>query len=539
MKHYPTDYRAGVRRALVKRSLLLGFSSLTALVFMTMPAAGIERNWTGALSANWSDPGNWNPAGTPQITDQLNFGWGPDSHRSMVNDIAGLRVAYLDFRNNDYQLDGNSLIVDQISNEDIDSNTSHTTTINCPLAFQHDDYTQIIATGGQVGQVTETTVDLYLNGPISVSDTTVYFDADSRSDLGGGNGHLYVSGVVSGSGDIIAFANEDGGHVSSVEFNGTPGNTLSGTVYLWTEGNTQIKFNKSSGFVATNHVAVIQGHAANLNLAGPNQIGNHATIEIDAGSRLNLSGNSVTVGSLVLTNYSADALASTLDTGSTTVGLNDGITTWTANDTVHPTIKGHLNLNGYLPFNVSDASGGPGPGFEIQATIGGNGFNKTGNGTLLLSGTNTFFGDVAATAGMIEAATATAFGQAGPTFGVHIAGGNVRLDNVAIGAEPLFVDAPSIIGLLTIGNCSWAGPVTLNTGLLVSAETNMDFSGAISGTGGIDCQCGNRAARRHDGQHFYGTTQCACRPVKIGEAFRHERIRRPAGGRRLPLFLRF
>ena len=240
-----------------------------------------------------------------------------------------------------------------------------------------------------------------------------------------------MSGEISGAGDIGVSADDTDGHISSVEFNGTPGNTFSGTLYLWTAGSAQITFNKSSGFVVTNRLAVVDGNTANLNLAGPNQIGNNAMIEIDAGSQLNLSGNNVTVGSLVFSNYSADAAASILDTGSTTVGLNGGITAFVDNDHVHPMIKGTINLNGLLPFDVS---GGPEPGLEIPGTLEGNGFQKTGPGTLRLTGNNTFRGNAELDAGTVEAWTATAFGQAGPAFGVKLDGGNLVLEGVTIGA---------------------------------------------------------------------------------------------------------
>jgi len=55
-----------------------------------------------------------------------------------------------------------------------------------------------------------------------------------------------------------------------------------------------------------------------------------------------LSGNNVTVGSLVLTNFSADASPSILDTGNTTIGLNGGITSWNDSGSVIPVVKGSL-----------------------------------------------------------------------------------------------------------------------------------------------------------------------------------------------------
>ena len=67
------------------------FCMLSIASLMVMPAsAGTERNWTGANSANWSDPNNWSPIGVPQNGDELVFGYVDDSNKSMVNDLTGL-----------------------------------------------------------------------------------------------------------------------------------------------------------------------------------------------------------------------------------------------------------------------------------------------------------------------------------------------------------------------------------------------------------------------------------------------------------------
>jgi autotransporter-associated beta strand protein len=501
----------------------IGFGTAWMACLMAMPALGTDRNWTGSAGANWLNNNNWNPYGYPHDGDTLIFGAVADSNRSMVNDITNLTVSQLNFGNNDYQLDGNALTV----TKEIYSgyyNSSATTTINCALVFPGGG---LIDTGGVGGSFTETTEYLHMNGAIAVDGGELRLSARSvaaDSGFSGGDGHLYVSGVVSGGGTVLAYAEEADGYVSTVEFNGTQGNTFRGLLYLATLGNTQIMFNKSSGFVATNGVAVTGGNSANLNINGPDQIPNSSTISITAGSQLLLSGNNVTVNNLTLNNVSADATASILDTGSVLVGLNGGITSSVDNDHVHPTIKGTINLNGFLPFNVS---GGSEPGLEILATIEGNGFQKLGGGTLRLSGNNTFFGDAEISAGTVEVYTATAFGQAGPTYGVELDGGNLVLQGVAIGAEPLFVN--SAVSFLTAFNqCSWAGPVTLNTDLNVvpvdvtDSGLEMNFSGPISGSGGLNLQpalfaVGNVQLSGPAGNTFTGPTTVNCQLLELNK----------------------
>ena len=243
-------------------------------------------------------------------------------------------------------------------------------------------------------------------------------------------------------------------------------------------------FAKSSGAVATNSVAVIDGSLVNLQLSGPQQIGNNATLEIADGSTLSLSGNNVTVGSILLINVSADALPSTLDTGSILVGLNGGIIASENNTAVHPIIKGKINLNGLLPFNVTDVYD---PGLEIQATIEGVGFDKTGSGLLLLDGNNTFTGNLQIDAGTVQPSSAAALSPT--SAGVILNGGELLLLGLAIGSEPLSVTANST--LMANDQCSWAGPVSLSAILNVlpqdttSSGKTMNFTGSITGGGGI------------------------------------------------------
>jgi hypothetical protein len=70
-------------------TLVLSLCSAPALFAIT-------RNWTGAVSANWSEPGNWSPAGVPQPADVLVLSAPGSQHASMTNDLpAGTTVGPL------------------------------------------------------------------------------------------------------------------------------------------------------------------------------------------------------------------------------------------------------------------------------------------------------------------------------------------------------------------------------------------------------------------------------------------------------------
>src|SRR5947207_9870543 len=80
---------------------------LLALAVCT-PVFATTRSWTGAVSANWSDGGNWNPSGAPAAFDSLAFPSGAP-HPTMNNDLpAGFNVGPMDFQAS-YTLNGNAL----------------------------------------------------------------------------------------------------------------------------------------------------------------------------------------------------------------------------------------------------------------------------------------------------------------------------------------------------------------------------------------------------------------------------------------------
>jgi hypothetical protein len=195
----------------------------------------------------------------------------------MVNDLSNLSVTNVTFeellQGHDYQIDGNPLTVlgaiDAYDVFDVVS-PSYAVAINCPLVFPGN---ASITTEGTYGDLTETTIDIHLNGPITVQSGTLKLIARASDVDGGGNGHIYVSGAISGAGNVLVSSEIKDGHLSTVEFNGTPGNSFGGTLFLQSSGNAPILFNKSSGFVAANRVAVINGSSVVLHLAAPDQIG--------------------------------------------------------------------------------------------------------------------------------------------------------------------------------------------------------------------------------------------------------------------------
>ena len=483
---------------------------LAGMVGGLVPAAfAIERHWTGSDNGFWSDQNNWNPVGIPQNGDSLTFDG--NSHTTMTNNLVNLTLNGLAFpTSTDYQLSGNSLTitVGLVNNTD----GSSTVTINCPLVLGAG--CAVNASGG-FATFTDDVGNLHLNGDITISGGVVSMGAfaEQTGPTASSIGHLYVSGTISGGGDVHAFTfgGQDDG---SVEFDGPFGSSFTGTLYVSTESDARITFANPSGPAISTRLVVTNG-PARVNLSQPDQIGHSASVVINYGSQLVLFGNDATIGTLILTNVSADALPSTLDTGSTTWTIQNGITSYVDNSSVIPTVKGKLALaTGGRAFSINGTVYG---GLDMQAPLSGaGGIVESGNAALLLETSNSFSGQVFVTAGTMDVRNDHALGTtAGAT--TLTGSGLLVLRSVSITGETLNVQGNTAVTAFTtgsqvnaIGTCNWLGPIALSSSLNLFA-TDLAITGPITGGGGLELSFGDiELAGAGADNTFTGTTYVHC-----------------------------
>lgn len=297
-----------------------------------------------------------------------------------------------------------------------------------------------------------------------------------------------------------------GGSVNISGFNANG----SGTLNLTGSSSLNITaFNVNGGTVVLNRTA--NGNLLNTNfvvnggvlrLGASQQIADSQTIRANAGGVFDLNNFNETVARLRL-----EGGAVTTGSGMLTLTANDAVTTFASATTA--TIGGNLRVNSFTTtFDIAD--GAAATDLHISAVISGGGmasFVKTGDGTLALSGANTFATDVnngvRIQAGVLQVSADNNLGNAANI--VRLEGGTLRADGTftADSARVFRVDGPGGTIDVTAGNT-----LTLNTadrlrgsapltktgaGTLALNQANTNYTGNATLSGGTT-RLGDRQA---------------------------------------------
>ncbi|MDW8036855.1 MAG: autotransporter-associated beta strand repeat-containing protein, partial [Thermoguttaceae bacterium] len=161
--------------------------------------------------------------------------------------------------------------------------------------------------------------------------------------------------------------------------------------------------------------------------------------------------------------------------------------------------------------------------YTFGGVLGGTGTNennlaltKTGDGTLVLSGTNTYTGTTSVNQGVLQITNASALGASGSGQGTTVANyASVEVRGDITVNEPISLTGgghpqvtPWYGALRSIdGNPTWAGPITITGGTRIGVRTSGTFTitGGITGSGNL-LLCGNAS----------GTIHITNNPINIG-----------------------
>jgi autotransporter-associated beta strand protein len=188
----------------------------------------------------------------------------------------------------------------------------------------------------------------------------------------------------------------------------------------------------------------------------------------------NIAGLSVAAMTFSGTNYVIGGNQVTMESGGAGIS-NTGSTN---------TISLPLSLAGTTTVNVA-----AGTTLTVSGAISGaGGIQKTGTGTLVLSGNNTYTGATAVNAGTLRASHANAFGStAGATTVAD--GAMIEIsDGTALDAEPMTVQGTGVSGagaIRGVGTASASAVISLAADTTVAATGTTTLSGAISGSGAL------------------------------------------------------
>jgi autotransporter-associated beta strand protein len=477
------------------------------LVVPDLVQAPVIRTWTGGgPDANWSDPLNWAGGVAPNPGDTLVFGPGASQLSSTDDYASGTTFSSIRFTGAGYTFGGNDLTLTQGINAEASTGAN---TLNDNVTFSG---TASISAGGK-------STSLTLGGNLNNAGNTLL--------VGGSLAAVTVTGAVSGSGGLI---NLDTG---TLQLSGTNtysgGTTVSGGV-LTLGGSSPL----GTGTLVLNG-GTVQAIAGGATLPNAVTLGGNITI---AGSNpLTFSGAATLSGSLTLTvnttttfsggigqsataaltkagngvlvlsapdSYSGGTTlaAGTLQVGdpgalgSGTLTVNNGTLSGTGSAL---TIANPLTLSSSLTVGGNSALTFSGPvtltsnlnlavSGSATATLSGAvgqsggtwGLTKNSGGLLVLSGNNTFGGNLTLNGGTLQVNNAAAAGTGTLTIqgGTFLAGAPLTISNaVALGGSPTLAGTSAL---------TFAGPATLiaNAALSASGTGTITFAGGIGQSGG-------------------------------------------------------
>ncbi|HEX5218042.1 MAG TPA: autotransporter-associated beta strand repeat-containing protein [Verrucomicrobiae bacterium] len=428
MKTASTSLTQNLKLKSLGAAILLGALSIFIQLSTSFAAT---HTWTGGgANEYWNNAANWSggaPAAGEAAPVVLIF---PGSVVT-TNNIPGLTVDSLRFTGGNAVLHGSS---------------------GGTLTFRGAGGTNLLASGSF-----GTSNHLAATLPVTISGSNYFALGDSRT--------LGIHGVISGSGTVTY-----SGLGSQIHYGGTQANTATGWVRLM--DGCWLNLAKPAGVNAIAGPVRVGNDGCRLMLRAHHQIANNVSITVADLGVFDLNGFDETIGNLTVNLADVQTGAGTLTLNGTIIPVSAGNTIW-----------GQLSLGGVTrTINTTENDS-----LLIRANISNGsaaaGITKTGPGTLILWGTNTFSGPFTINGGTVDAYKDSALGS---TAGGTVVSSNctLRLMGLNIGAEALTLN-----GKLELYNTNtWAGLVTLGGTATIDLKgtgSQLTLSQSVGGSGSL------------------------------------------------------
>jgi autotransporter-associated beta strand protein len=367
---------------------------------------------------------NWSPTGVPTTTDEALFTTQPSTAVTLSVGNSNLTFGDLIWNNN-------------TSSGITASNGSRTLTLSGGGGS-----TAAIANGGAAGDLIVLGTNATTN-TLTIGSTTVglVLGASGNFDVVNSGATLNIAGAISETGGSRSVTKTGAGLLI---YSGASANTYTGTT---TVNSGELDLNKTAGVNAiAGNLTIGDGSGTDtVKLLASDQIANTAAVQIDGTSGvLNLNGKNETIGSL------ADRTGGTGTSGS--VQLGPGTLT------ISPT-SGSTTFSGVIS--------------------GGGNLVKTGNGTQVLAGNNTYTGTTAISGGTLEINNAGTTGKLGGTSGITVNSGGTLLLSGSSSVTDRINDSATFTlngGTFKTGGLSEGAPGTNGIGALsLTSTSTIDF----------------------------------------------------------------
>ncbi|MEO6874015.1 MAG: autotransporter-associated beta strand repeat-containing protein [Opitutaceae bacterium] len=293
------------------------------------------------------------------------------------------------------------------------------------------------------------------------------------------NGALSISGNVNNSGLLLTLGGMGTAGVLSGNLSGTGGLTKTGAGNWLVSGT-----NTYAGPTTVNNGTLQIGSSSSL---ANSAVTINATTSGTA-ALLDLNGSNATITTLNFGGPGGTASSNNLSTGSGTLKLGGTVTFTSTGNPLGSTLSGNVDLGAATrTFAVNDSTGAAADltvSADISNSSGTSGIIKTGTGTLVLSGNNSYNGATTVSAGVLNIQSDTALGSnaAGTTVNNNAA---LQLQNdITVTGDALSVTGSGIGGTGAVrnisGNNTWTGDVTLAGNTTVASNAGLlTFSGNI------------------------------------------------------------